>query len=52
MYQFLAVDSGELWPPPGDFEADSERYYREFLIVWLCFYMGLWAVRNLFPAFL
>lgn len=52
MYQFLAVDSGELWPPPGDFEADSERYYRESLVVWVCFYTGLWAVKISFLLFL
>ncbi len=51
MYQFLAVDSGQLWPPPTDFEADSERYYRESLGVWVCFYTGLWAVKFSFLFF-
>ena len=51
MYHFLAVDSGQLWPPPVDFEADSERYYRGSLAVWVCFYTGLWAVKFSFLLF-
>ena len=51
MYQFLAVDSGWLWPPPTDFEADSERYYRASLAVWVCYYTGIWAVKFSFLPF-
>ena len=51
MCQFLAVNSRELWPPPGDFEADSESYYRESLAIWVCFYTGLWAVEISFLLF-
>ena len=51
MYQFLAVNSGRLWPPPADFEADSEMYYRKSLAVWVCFSIGLWAVKFSFLLF-
>ena len=51
MYQFLAVDSGQLWPPPAAFEADSERYFKESLAVWVCFFTGLSAVKFSFLLF-
>lgn len=51
MYQFLAVETGQLWPPPENFEADSERYFRDSLAVWVSFYTGLWAIKFSFLLF-
>ena len=51
MYQSLAVNSGRLWPPPADFETDSEMYFRKSLAVQVCFSTGLWAVKFSFLLF-
>lgn len=51
MYQFMAITSGRLWPPPATFVADTERYYKGSVIVLVFFYTGLWAVKFSFLLF-
>ena len=51
MYQFIAVTSGQQWPPPISFVKDSERYYKGSVIVLVFFYTSLWAVKISFLLF-
>ena len=51
MYQFIAVTSGQQWPPPISFVKDSERYYKGSVVVLVFFYTSLWAVKISFLLF-
>lgn len=51
MYQFILITSGKLWPPPEDFVADTQRYYKGSLIVLVLFYTSLWSVKISFLIF-
>lgn len=51
MYQFTAVTSGQVWPPPSSFVTDSERYYKGSVVVLTFFYSSLWAVKISFLLF-
>lgn len=51
MYQFMAITSGQLWPPPTNFVNDTERYYKGSVVVLIFFYTSLWAVKISFLFF-
>ena len=51
MYQFIAVRSGQLRPPPATFVKDTEKYLKNFVIVNAFFFVGLWTVKVAFLLF-
>ena len=51
MYRFLAVTSGQLWPPPPTIVRDTEQYNKGSVVVFVFFYTSLWAVKLSFLSF-
>ena len=51
MYQFIAITSGQLWPPPQNFVSETEQYYKGSLVALLFFYTSLWSVKFSFLIF-
>ena len=51
LYQFDAVTSGQLWPPPATFVTNTEPYYKGSVVVLTFFYTSLWAVKISFLIF-
>ena len=50
-YQFVAITSGQLWPPPPSFVADTEGFFHGELAALMFYYSGLWAIKISFLIF-
>ena len=51
LYLNLAVDAGQVYPPPADFPGRTKRYLRATVAIVTFFYTGLWAIKLSFLVF-
>ncbi len=51
LYEIIAVDSGQLYPPPVDLPERAQAYLRRSVAVIALFYSGLWAIKLSFMLF-
>ena len=45
LYENLAVSSGQLLPPPPNFDNDTITYLKATVVVIVFFYTGLWTIK-------
>ncbi len=51
LYEVIAVESGQLYPPPSDLPDRAQSYLRRSVAVIAFFYSGLWAIKLSFMLF-
>lgn len=51
MYQFMAIATGQLWPPPATFVEIPQRYFKASVAVCIFLTTSLWAVKFSFLVF-
>ena len=51
LYEIIAVDSGQLYPPPVDLPERAQAYLQRSVAVIAFFYSGLWAIKLSFMLF-
>ena len=51
LYVLIAVESGQLYPPPSDLPERARRYLKRSVAVIFLFYSGLWAIKLSFMLF-
>lgn len=51
LYDTIAVSTGQRFPPPINFEHNSEQYLRKSVAVIVFFYTGLWSIKMSFLIF-
>lgn len=51
LYETFAFSAGQLFPPPANFEHNSEQYLRRSIAVIIFFYTGLWSIKLSFLIF-
>lgn len=51
LYEYIAVTSRQLWPPPLGFEHRFEVFLRKDAATLILFYTGLWSVKLSFLLF-
>ena len=50
-YELIAVESGQLYPPPADLPQPARTYLKRSVAVIAFFYSGLWAIKFSFMLF-
>ena len=51
LYEIIAVESGQLYPPPADLASNATSYLKRSVAVIAFFYSGLWAIKLSFMLF-
>ena len=51
LYELIAVESGQLYPPPSDLPQRAQSYLKRSVAVIALFYSGLWAIKISFMLF-
>lgn len=51
MYEVIAVESGQLYPPPSDLPNHAQAYLLRSVAVIAFLYPGLWAIKLSFMLF-
>ena len=51
LYDNIKLSAGQLFPPPANFEHNSEQYLRKSVAVIVFFYTGLWTIKLSFLIF-